>query len=622
MKRSVPFPLAASARRRAIGVEITEGGAQVRLWAPDHSAVSLAVDGEEFPLQREDTGHFAGFVEGLEPGTRYRFRLHDSGDTLPDPASRFQPEGPHGESEIIDPSTFTWSDQGWSGITLHGAVISEIHVGTFTPEGTFAAAAEKLPLLADIGINLIEILPIAEFPGRFGWGYDGVDLYAPSHLYGRPDDFRAFVDRAHAIGMGVILDVVYNHFGPDGCYLANYASSYFTDRYVNDWGAAVNFEGAEAAGVRELVIENAAYWIDEFHLDGLRLDATQSIHDASPRHVIADITDAARRAAGQRRIIVVAENEPQDVVLLDRYGCDALWNDDWHHASRVAITGRREAYYLPYRGKPQEFISMLRRGFLYQGQHYRWQKQGRGTPSDHLDAERFITYLQNHDQVANSARGERLWQIGHPGMIRAMTALLLLAPQTPMLFQGQEFGASSPFLYFADHKSELAGQVDAGRKEFLTQFASLAGEDAQQRLAPPNDPRTFAASRLDWSERDTHRHIADLHRDLITLRRTDAVFASQRREMIEGAVLSEQAFVFRWFAGGNADRLLLINHGPQLDLDILPESLLAPPRTMRWKLIWSSESPRYGGQGAARIGAETPWTLPPYSALVLAPVET
>jgi maltooligosyltrehalose trehalohydrolase len=583
-------------RRRAIGAEPVAGGVDFCVWAPARRSVSVVIDGEEHPLDREADGHFRGVVAGAGAGARYRFRLDDERESYPDPASRFQPEGPHGPSEVVDPTHYAWRHDA-PGMTMQAAVIYEVHVGTFTPEGTWRGAIEKLPHLRDTGITLIEIMPVSEFPGCFGWGYDGVDLWAPSHLYGSPDDFRAFVDAAHGHGLGVILDVVYNHFGPDGCYLRKYSPNYFTKKYDNEWGEAINFDGDDAAGVRELFVENAAYWIDELRLDGLRLDATQSIHDDSPEHVLAVINRAARAAAGGRAIVLVAENEGQNVQLIAEYGLDALWNDDWHHVAMVAATGQREAYYTDYFGAPQEFASMAQHGFLYQGQRYSWQKHRRGSSSLGLPRERLICYLQNHDQIANSQRGDRIQFLAKPGRYRALTALLLLGPNTPMLFQGQEFAASAPFIYFADHEPELAEAVASGRREFLRQFPSITDD-----VPRPDDPLTFARCKLDWSERERHAGALAMHRELLRLRRP----ATQ----VDGAVLGAHAFVLRF----TPDRLLLVNLGDILHLDIVPEPLLAPPPARRWQLVWSSEP-------AAEVeDADGRWTLPAESAVVLEPV--
>jgi maltooligosyltrehalose trehalohydrolase len=601
-------------RRRPVGAEVVRAGVHFRVWAPAAARVSVVIDpSREHELERERDGYFSALIRDAEAGDRYRYRL-DGGDAYPDPASRFQPEGPHGPSEVIDPS-FEWTDAAWRGPRLHGAVISEVHIGTFTKEGTFAAATENLDALADAGINVIELMPVAEFPGRFGWGYDGVDLYSPTRLYGRPDDMRQFVDSAHARGIAVLLDVVYNHLGPDGCYLSKFSHHYFTKKYVNEWGDAINFDGDGSDGAREFFIHNAALWIDEFHLDGLRLDATQSMHDASRPHIIREICEAARRAAGDRSVLLIGENEPQDVALLREHGLDALWNDDWHHSSVVALTGRREAYYTDYAGTAQEFISMTRHGYLYQGQYYRWQKQRRGTQSIAIPARHFITYLENHDQIANSVRGERLHATVSAGSLRAMTAFLLLAPQTPMLFQGQEFAASSPFLYFADHEEELARKVAEGRHDFLAQFPSIAA--VKEELALPHDPATFERSKIDWNDRDRNRHVLALHRDLIRLRRTDPVFRTQRADIISGSVLGDAAFALRWYAGDD-DRLLIVNLGRELAIDSPNDPLLAPPpNASGWTVMWSSESPDYGGGGTADVEREDGWTIPGQAAVVM-----
>ncbi len=373
--------------------------------------------------------------------------------------------------------------------------------------------------------------------------------------------------------------------------------------------------------MRELFAENAAYWIDEFHLDGLRLDATQSIHDRSRLHVLQQIVESARAAAGARPLYMVAENEPQDVRLIEDFGIDALWNDDWHHSATVAATGRSEAYYTDYEGRPQEFVSMAKFGFLYQGQRYTWQKDRRGTPSLHLRAGHFVCYLQNHDQIANSAHGERLQFLTSPGRYRAVTALLLLAPQTPLLFQGQEFASSKPFLYFADHKPELAQAVGRGRREFLSQFPSMAGDEIQEQLAAPEDPRTFESCKIDWSEREEHAATLRMHRDLIRLRLGDVAFSAQDNRALHGAVIASEAFVLRWVRSGADDRLLVVNFGAGLHLDPAPEPLLAPPAHCSWTMLWSSESPDYGGSGTPKLDADEGWRIPAHAAVVLMPAE-
>jgi maltooligosyltrehalose trehalohydrolase len=624
-------------RRLPVGAEVLPGGGiHFRVWAPRRKRVEVVIEkgpwlktddaARTFRLEAEAGGYFSGAVEQAAAGALYRYRLDEDDRLYPDPASRFQPEGPHGPSQVIDPGAFEWTDGGWPGRKLEGQIIYEMHVGTFTREGTWEAAARELGELARSGITVIEVMPIADFVGRFGWGYDGVNLFAPTRLYGEPDDLRRFVDRAHAAGVGVILDVVYNHMGPDGNYLKQFCEDYFTDRHVTDWGEAVNFDGKNSAGVREFFVVNAGYWIDEFHFDGLRLDATQNIYDKSSDHVLAAITRRAREAARGRSIILVAENEPQHTRLVrpaeqGGYGIDALWNDDFHHSAMVALTGRNEAYYTDHLGKPQEFISAIKYGYLYQGQWYRWQKQRRGTPSLDLKPAAFVTFIQNHDQVANSARGLRVHALTDLGRYRAMTALMLLGPGTPMLFQGQEFAASSPFLYFADHKGELGESVCNGRREFLQQFPSIATPEMQARLDDPCAEETFQASKLDLSEREAHKEVYLMHRELMRLRREDKVFSAQQSRGVDGSVLADEAFVLRFFAADGDDRLLVVNLGLDLNLNPAPEPLLAPPENRLWEVLWSSEDPRYGGSGTPALETEDNWRIPGHAAVVMTPGE-
>jgi maltooligosyltrehalose trehalohydrolase len=613
-------------RRLPCGAEPQKGGGvHVRVWAPASRQVHLVAADDQagrWPLDRDSDGYHTAYIAELRTGDRYWFIL-DGGRLRPDPCSRFQPDGPHGPSQVVDPSLFPWTDRDWKGVAPDRNTLYELHVGTFTPEGTWRAAMGELPHLAQLGITIIEMMPVAEFAGGFGWGYDGVDLYAPTHLYGTPDDLRAFVDRAHALRLGVILDVVYNHVGPDGNYLWEFSPDYFTGNYENDWGKAINFEGALAA--REFYVANAAYWIDEFHFDGLRLDATQDIHDASDEHVLETLTLRLRQASGGRRTYVVAENEPQDTRLIrppadGGFGLDALWNDDFHHTAVVALTGRREAYYHDYKGSVQEFVSCAKYGLLYQGQYYVWQKKPRGRPALDLPASRFVTFLENHDQVANSAFGRRLHQLAHPGRYRALTALLLLGPGTPMLFQGQEFAASSPFVYFADHKPELHQSIENGRREFLAQFASLHDAEVMRRLPSPLDRQAFERCKLDPAERQSHGEAVALHADLLAFRRADPVIGRVVR--VDGAVLADQAFVLRFFGGPPGDRLLVVNLGHDVDLAPSPEPLIAPPFRTAWELLWSSEAVAYGGNGTAFLNLEAEWHVPGECALLLGSRQT
>ena len=622
-------------RRLPVGAEVQPaGGVHFRVWAPQRKSVEVVIEGPHavgtgpgtscHRLERESDGYFSGLVPGARPGTLYRYRL-DGDQAFPDPASRFQRDGPHGASQVVDPAAYAWKDEAWKGAPLAGQVIYEMHVGTFTREGTWQSALRELRELAACGITALEVMPVADFCGRFGWGYDGVDLFAPTRLYGTPDDFRAFVDHAHSCGLAVILDVVYNHLGPDGAYLREFSPQYYTDRYENEWGEPINFDGPGSAAVREFFVSNAAYWVDEFHVDGLRLDATQQIFDASPTNVQLEIARAVRDAARGRETLVIAENEPQHVKLVKPvveggYGMDALWNDDFHHSATVALTGRNEAYYSDYTGSAQELLSEVKWGYLYQGQRYRWQGKRRGTPTFGLAPAAFVNYIQNHDQIANSAFGRRMQLLTSPGRYRAMTALLLLAPGTPMLFQGQEFAASTPFLFFADHKPELAQLVCKVRKDFLSQFPSVASKEVVERLPNPCTEESFVRSKLDFSERETHAEAYALHRDLLRLRREDPVFRAQRHGGLDGAVLADEAFVLRFFGDTSADdRLVLVNLGRDLHYFPSPEPLLAPPEDCAWKTAWSSEHPRYGGQGTAALETEDGWKIPGHATVVMRP---
>ena len=629
-----------NARRFPVGAErVPEKGVHFRVWAPLRKIVKLVMNPQaedidplhwpvEVELQNEGNGYFSAILPDDCVGALYRYLLDDDSQPYPDPASRFQPQGPHGPSQVIDALAFAWTDAAWPGIDAQNQVIYEMHIGTFTHEGNWVAAAKELPELAALGVTVLEIMPVADFPGRFGWGYDGVNLFAPTRLYGTPDEFRYFVNQAHAVGLAVILDVVFNHLGPDGNYLGRFSSNYFSTRYQCEWGEALNFDGPDSGAVREYVLANSAYWIKEFHLDGLRIDATQQIFDSSAENIIAAIVQVVRNAGAPRKTFIIGENEPQDAKLFlppeqDGFGIDALWNDDFHHTAMVAMIGRADAYYSDYRGTAQEFVSTLKRGFLYQGQWYSWQNNTRGTPVPDIPPAKFINFIQNHDQLANSGSGKRVHLLTSPSRYRALTALFLLAPQTPMLFQGQEFAATSPFFYFADHKDEIAHLVEQGRSHFLAQFRSLATPEMQARLPDPGDPLTFTHSKLDLNDRHLHKDEYALHCDLLRLRRDDPVFqSSQQSNRVDGAVLSPDALVLRFFGEHpDDDRLLLINLSRDLHLVPAPEPLLAPPKHRVWDAMWFSEDPRYGGMGMPPWPTKGNWYLQGESAVVLNPVK-
>jgi maltooligosyltrehalose trehalohydrolase len=613
-------------RRAPVGAEIVPGGVHFRVWAPDRRQVEVIIDGsaKSVSLKRETEGYFSGLVPGITAGALYKYRL-DGGEAYPDPASRYQPRGPHHASQVVDPRAFTWTDANWPGVTSAGQVIYEFHVGTFTQEGTWKAAAQKLKHLVEAGVTVLEMMPVSEFSGEFGWGYDGVHPFAPTRLYGSPDDLRRFVDSAHAFGLAVILDVVYNHLGPDGNYFGQFSKYYFTSKHKTDWGQAINFDGENSTPVREFFISNAAYWISEYHFDGLRLDATQSIFDDSKDHVLAAISRACRLAAWKRSILLVAENEVQEVKLVrpqdqGGYGFDMLWNDDFHHSAMVALAGNNDAYYTDYLGTPQEFLSAVKYGFLYQGQWYRWQAKRRGTPTYGLPPATFVTFTQNHDQVGNSPRGLRARFVAAPNTYRAVMSLTLLAPGTPMLFQGQEFGASSPFYFFADHNAELRELVYKGRIGFMSQFRTTVAPEMEGCVPDPGDRRTFERCKLDWSEADKNEAVRALYQDLLRLRRSDPVFRAQRRNGVDGAVLSDSALVLRFFGGDADDRLLIVNLGVDLELNPAPQPLLAPPEDCDWTVLWSSENLSYGGCGTPPLETTANWWIPGRAAVVLKPV--
>lgn len=616
-------------RRYPIGAElIGPDQTHFRVWAPKAQHVDLVLEGNAakdarqtiHAMDAEEDGYFSG-TAAAGAGAHYRFRVNNG--LYPDPASRFQPEGPHGASCTVDPTQFQWTDSRWPGITLKGQVIYEMHIGTFTKEGTWRAASEQLEELARIGIRVIEMMPVADFPGRFGWGYDGVNLFAPGHLYGPPDDLRSFIDRAHSLGLGVILDVVYNHFGPDGNYLGAFSDDYLTRDEQHDWGDMINFDGRNSGAVREFFVTNGRYWIEEFHFDGFRFDALHAIRDRSSEYIIGAVGRAARKAAGARSIILIAENDRQEARMV-RAGSeggddlDGMWNDDFHHSAIVALTGRKEAYFSDYRGAPQEFISAAKYGFLYQGQALSWRKALRGSPTFGIPPDVFVCFIENHDQIANTGLGERVRFQTSPERYRALTALLLLGPWTPLLFQGEEFGASSPFMFFADiGDASVRAAIRKGRAEWLAPFLSLSEQEAWNALPAPDDPEVFARCKLDFSEREENRQLYELHIDLLKLRREDSRFSQQTMDNIDGAVLETMSFLLRYFSKDDDDRLLLVNFGDHQVLHPASEPLLAPPSGYTWETLWTSESPRYGGAGKATTATAEQWILPGESTVAL-----
>lgn len=476
-------------------------------------------------LGRSPDGTFSAVVPNARVGDRYRYRL-DSDRLLPDPASRFQPDGVHGPSQIVDPQSFHWTDEGWRGLDLGDAVFYELHVGAFSPEGTFAGVTARLPYIAALGVSAIELMPVADFPGSRNWGYDGVALYAPARCYGSPDDLRQLVDAAHALGLGVFLDVVYNHLGPDGAYLSAFSPYYFTERHHTPWGAGLNLDGEHSGMVREFFFENALHWVHEYHLDGLRLDATHALADGSPRHFLAELTARVQQSVTARRVLMVAEDHRNLNWMMKPeaeggWGVDAVWADAFHHQCRRLLAGDSEGYYRDYSGSAGDLAATIRRGWFYTGQFSTHLGERRGTDPTGLPACRFVICLQNHDQIGNRAHGERLHRQIEPCAYRAAVVVLLLAPETPLLFMGQEWAASTPFLYFTDHHTELGRLVTEGRRHEFRQFAAFADPATREQIPDPQAPTSFFSSRLLWNEqlREPHASVLRLHQALLAVRR-------------------------------------------------------------------------------------------------------
>jgi maltooligosyltrehalose trehalohydrolase len=532
--------------RPSLGAWLEPEGVRFRVWAPERRSVELVLEGDgsrrvEPRLERDGEGYWQGFVPGLGSGALYRYLLDGEGP-FPDPASRRQPRGVHGRSQVVDPAGFSWRNPAWPGLALEDTILYELHVGTFTRAGTFTAAAERLPEIRDLGVSAVELMPVAAFPGRRNWGYDGVDLFAPASAYGEPDDLRRLVDRAHSLGLGVLLDVVYNHLGPDGAFLGSFSPFYFSRTHETPWGAAINLDGERSGPVRHFLIENALHWIHEYRFDGLRLDACHALVDDSSRHLLAEMQARVRDSARPRRVLMIAEDSRNLVQLVQPeseggWGLDAVWADDLHHQLRVALAGDRDGYYADFTGSLEDTARTLADGWFYQGQHSRHTGGPRGTDPRSVPPRRFVVCLQNHDQVGNRALGERLHHQIDEASWRAVSTLLLLAPQTPLLFMGQEWGATSPFLYFTDHEPELGRLVTEGRRKEFADFAAFASPAARAGIPDPQSERTFRRSRLAWRERtrDLHTPTLRLYKALLALRRDLGLGQLERRDYrVEG----------------------------------------------------------------------------------------
>ncbi|HLS85137.1 MAG TPA: malto-oligosyltrehalose trehalohydrolase [Burkholderiales bacterium] len=557
------------------GAQVLEGGGvRFRLWAPAATAVDLVIDNRSLPLEKREDGWFERVDLSAGPGTLYRYRIN-GGVLVPDPASRFQPQDCEGPSEVVDPDAFRWTDGGWRPRPWSEAVLYELHVGTFTPEGTYRAVAGRLPHLRSLGITAIELMPLADFPGRRNWGYDGVLPYAPDGAYGRPDELRALVQAAHAAGLMVFLDVVYNHFGPKGNFLSLYAPQFFTQRHETPWGAAINFDGEGSRWVREFFIQNALYWLREYRFDGLRLDAVHAILDDSPWHVLDELAKRVRAAFPDRHLIL--ENDANQARFLGPGRYTAQWNDDSHHALHVLSTGESDGYYTAYADAPAKHLARcLAEGFAYQGEVSPFSGEARGEPSAHLPPSAFVDFLQNHDQVGNRAFGERLSTLAREKPLRAAAAILLLAPSPPLLFMGEEWGCTRPFLYFCDFEGELGEAVRNGRREEFARFGAFRDPAARERIPDPNAEATFRASTLDWKEAESAQGKAwiELYRSLLACRRDK--IAPLRLRPGRYRLLAGRAIEVAWPVEGGGTLLLLANLSDEA-LAVEP-----PPATLLW----------------------------------------
>lgn len=583
------------------GAEVIGTGVSFRTWAANKSRVELVMMDDsgaslqELPMSKDPEGYYQVENPEASAGMLYQYRL--DGRLFPDPASRFQPHGVHGPSQIIDPSTFHWTDEGWRRPDITDWLIYELHVGTFTPQGAYLAIIDHFEHLIRLGITVIELMPIADFPGTRNWGYDGVALYAPCHSYGTPDDLRYFINAAHQAGLAVVLDAVYNHLGPDGNYLGDYSPNYFNANHHTPWGAAFNFDAVDSEVVRRLFIDNAIYWLEEFHFDGFRLDATQAIPDDSAKHLIQEITEETQKRGGW----IICEDPRNDRRIVTPreeggYGCDAVWADDFHHVVRVHVTGENEGYLGYFRGTPEELLRTMREGWLFTGQI---QKDGipRGTPGADIQPQHFVHCISNHDQVGNRAFGDRLHQVISPPAYRAATALLLLSPYTPMLFMGQEWGSSSPFNYFTDHEPQLGRNVTKGRRKEFEQFSAFSDPESRQKIPDPQAEETFYRSKLAWQDLTNPENVQllRLYQDLIRFRRTK--LTERRRGTWQVELVARFTIALRYYNGaGNAGVLALIQLVPAQTIIHADSPVLRPRKPVGWQFALSSNQPVYGGE--------------------------
>ncbi|HXX16604.1 MAG TPA: malto-oligosyltrehalose trehalohydrolase [Candidatus Eremiobacteraceae bacterium] len=583
---------------------LSAGGVRFSLWAPAQDRMRLVIQGIPEPvlMAKQSEGWHVLHVPQAKPGTRYQFLLQD-GLKVPDPASRFQPDDVHGLSEVIDPHSYRWNSSRWTGRPWHESILYELHVGAFTPEGTFRSAIQKLDHLVNLGVTAIELMPLADFPGRFGWGYDGVLLFAPDSSYGRPDDLKALVDAAHDKGLMMFLDVVYNHFGPEGNYLPSYAPFIYTERHHTPWGKAINFYGPHSSTVRDLIIHNALYWLEEFRFDGLRLDAVHAITDDSPKHILQELAERVRASVGsERHVHLVLENYANQSRFLIRtldhqpMWYSAQWNDDLHHALHVAATHEGAGYYTDYVGDLQKLGRGLAEGFAYQGEPSAFAGGKRGEPSAFLPPVSFVSFIQNHDQVGNRALGERLTMLAKTPAVRAVASVFLLAPQVPLLFMGEEWAATSPFPFFCDLSGDLRDAVREGRRKEFASFPEFRDAEKQAQIPDPVSASTLHSARLRWDEIQSPQHQDWLawYQSLLALRHSEIVPRLPHFPAHSGTFLVRDSYLrVNW---------KLTDHSELQLQACLSDQPAATPFDFQGRLLW-------------RQGNPTPEFTPPWSVL-------
>ena len=593
--------------RPSVGAWPEGRGARFRVWAPDAKAVEVVLDPDgpsprAVAMDRGDDGSFSAVVDGVKPGARYKFRPDGRGP-FPDPATRSQPDGVHGASALVDPDAFAWTDQTWRGLAPAEVVVYELHVGTFSPEGTFRGVTGRLPFLRDLGVTAIELMPLADFAGSRSWGYDGVDLFAPSHSYGTPDDLRALVDAAHGLGLGVFFDVVYNHFGPVGNYALEFTKKYLSTTHSSAWAACVNLDGEGGRGVRDFFVENARVWVHEYHADGLRLDATHALIDDSPQNLVAEIVERVQATVSGRRVLIVAEDHRNDARMLRTpedggWGLDGVWADDLHHELRRQIAGDHEAYYRDYTGTVADVATTINQGWFYTGQHSVHNDVDRGTDPAGLAPRAFYVCIENHDQVGNRAMGDRLpVKIGLDAY-RAVSTLLLCLPQTPLLFMGQEWAAGTPFQYFTDHDPELGKIVTEGRRKEFRHFKAFEDPEARDQIPDPQDPNTFARSKLDWSEvgREPHASVLRLYQSVLAFRSHEPALRADEPGSFRADAADEATLLLRREAEGAPAVWLAVRFQGEGTLDLAPH---AGADAGAWELVMTSEDAGFAAEPRA-----------------------